>query len=59
MSVEEIMEELECIEDKDRPFLIECRTDALSSHRYQWREFDIEKIVDRDYAVVAVINGRK
>lgn len=53
MTIREVINVLIDAPDKDKPFIIECRKDALKNHDYEWGQLGIKKIVNCTHSSVA------
>ena len=39
--------------NKDKPFIVECRKDALKDHEYEWGQLEIKTIYNLGHSSVA------
>lgn len=53
MTIREVINVLIDAPDKDKPFIIECRRDALKNHDYEWGQLGIKEIVNCTHSSVA------
>jgi hypothetical protein len=53
MTIREVINVLIDAPDKDKPFIVECRKDALKNCDYEWGQLEITKIVNCTYSSVA------
>ena len=53
MTIREVINVLIDAPDKDKPFIIECRKDALKDNEYEWGQLEIKSIVNCVHSSVA------
>lgn len=53
MTIREVINVLIDAPDKDKPFIVECRKDALETCEYEWGQLEITRIVNCAHSSVA------
>ena len=53
MTIREVINVLIDAPDKDKPFIVECRKDALKDHYYEWGQLEVTKITNLSHSSVA------
>lgn len=53
MTIREVINVLMDASDKDKPFIIECRKDALKNHDYEWGQLEVIRIVNCGHLSIA------
>lgn len=53
MTIREVINILIDAPDKDKPFIVECRKDALKNHDYEWGQLNVINIVNCTHSSVA------
>lgn len=53
MTIREVINVLIDAPDKEKPFIVECRTDVFKNQDYEWGQLEITKIVNCTHSSVA------
>lgn len=53
MTIREVINVLIDAPDKEKPFIVECRTDVFKNHDYEWGQLELTKIVNCNHSSVA------
>jgi hypothetical protein len=53
MTIREVINVLMDAPDKDKPFIVECRKDALKKHDYEWVQLEVTGIDNCTHSSIA------
>lgn len=53
MTIREVINVLIDAPDKEKPFIVECRTGVFKNHDYEWGQLEVTKIINCTHSSVA------
>ena len=53
MTIREVIYTLMDAPDKDKPFIVECRTDVFKNHDWEYGQLEVTKIVNCGHSSIA------